>query len=153
MKYLAHCDLSDHCYSTNYTLVGIFDSKDECIDFMKKYNAKVDAFEKSNKDLIEKAAYDPINDPKYAEYTVRYTEDLVNWDYDKLKKNPEVDKETDELASKQQEYITVLAKAVNDVGLLQEENNDELFKFDVNRVDDYITEFDGKPTCLSHYSE
>lgn len=153
MKYLVHCDLSDHDYSTNYTLAGIFDSKEECIDFMKKYNAKVDAFEVVNKDLIEKAAYDPINDPKYADYTIRISKDIVGWDYEKLKKNPEIDEETDKLAEKRQNYIKELEKAAAKDGIMQEDNSDKFFKFDIVNADQYIDKFDGKPICLSHYSE
>lgn len=151
MKYLLHCDLSDHNYSVDYTLIGIFDSKEECIRYMKEYNKKVEEFNERSADLIAKAAYEPANDPKYKTFT--YMMEEPNFDPNKLAKAPEVEKEVNELYARQEEYRNQLAELKYEADVLQEDGSEEMFKFDLDNIEDYIDVFDGKPLCLTSYSE
>lgn len=156
-KYLLNCDLEDYSYSIDYTLVGIFDTKEETYKYMEDYNKKVDEFNKNNLSLVQEAMYDPINDVQFKDYVIKIGEDLKNWDYEKLEDNKGVETKIDALSMKRDKKFKLLREKVEEAGIMLYENMDyegvKFFKFNLNQKDTYIDEFDGKPMCLCSYSE
>lgn len=72
MAYLVHCNLAVESYSIDYTLVGIASSREEALKTMRDYNQKADKFLADNKNLTDAFSYDPVNDPKYADYVISF---------------------------------------------------------------------------------
>lgn len=159
MKYLLNCNLYVDSYSIDYTLVGIFDTKEDAYKYMEDYNNKVVSFNKDNSSLIQDTMYDPINEPQFKDYVIEIAKDLKCWDYEKLEceDNKEVKAKIDILNMKKKEKMKLLDKKIYEEGLMLYESTDyegpEFFKFDLNKKDNYIDEFDGKPTCLCSYRE
>lgn len=73
MKYLLHVNLAkEQSYASDYTLLGVFDTKQECLDYITGYNSRVETFKAENKDLIKKAGRHVADDPKYKEITSKF---------------------------------------------------------------------------------
>lgn len=157
MKYLLNCNLSTDSYSVDYTLVGIFDSKEAAYRYMEEYNKRVAAFNKDNMALTQETMYDPIDDVQFKDYVVEIGSGLKNWDYDKLEADKDVDDKINALSMKRDEKLKLLSKKVREAGLMLNESSyddrPQIFMFNLGQKDLYIDEFDGKPKCLCSYSE
>lgn len=157
MKYLLNCSLSNQDYSVDYTLVGVFDSKEDAYRYMEDYNKRVAAFSKDNQSLIQEAKHDPVNDAQFKEYVIEIGDGLKNWNWDKIEADRDIGAKIDDLNNKRDEKIRLLDKKIEEAGLMAYESIDyddlKLFEFNLRQKDSYIDEFDGKPKCLCSYSE
>lgn len=152
--YLLHCDLLPQPYSVDYTLVGIYSSKEDAIKAMKDYNEKLKAFKKENKALIEKAQRKPYNDKAFEDFVIK-SDNFKSFDYDKLDKHPEVVAKLDKIYMELERLNDELNKKALEKNLITMERNDAtiLFEFDLNDKDSYIDEFNGKPISICSYEE
>lgn len=142
MRYLVKANLSTESYSTNYTLFGIFKTEEGALQFMKAYNNRVKKFERISKELIKKAAYDPMEDPKYQK--------LLKEGMTKSQRE-----EVYDIFAEADKYHDKLKEAGEEFGLAFYDDGCELelFKFDEDSPSRYIDKFDGSPKCLCSYSE
>lgn len=156
-KYLLNCSSLKDDYSVDYTLVGIFDTKEAAYKYMEDYNKRVEVFNKDNFSLIQEIMYDPVEDVQFKDYVIEIAEGLKNWDYDKLEANKDIEAKIDDLNNRRDKKMQVLNNKIVEEGIIRYESSYEdslkLFKFDLSRKDTYIDEFDGKPKCLCSYSE
>lgn len=152
--YLLHCDLFPQPYSANYTLVGIYNSKEDAIKAMENYNEKLKIFKEDNKALIEKAQKKPYDDKAFEDFVIN-SDNFKSFDYDKLDEHPEVIEKLNKAYMELDRLNDELNRKALEKSLMTMERNDItiLFEFDLNDKDSYIDEFNGKPISLCSYEE
>ena len=152
--YLLHCDLLTQPYSVDYTLVGIYNSKEDAIKAMEDYNKKLKAFKEENKALIEKTQKEPYDDEAFKDFVIK-SDNFKSFDYDKLDEHPEMNEKLSKAYMEFDRLNSNLKQEALEKNLMTMERNDAtvLFEFDLNDKDSYINEFNGKPISICSYEE
>lgn len=143
----------------DFTLFGVFQTKQEIEDFITGYNSKVETFKKENAKLIKAANDDPVDRPEFKDYTYHFDNGMKGFDFDKLEKAPKEVNDLLNVINEQQDTIVMLLKAkAEELNIvLMEDDNSQISVFEFDNVTKRlytVTEFtNGQPQSLAGYEE
>lgn len=155
---LLSADCTNKSWAMDFTLFGVFQTKQEVDGFIADYNSKVESFKKENAETIKAANDDPVDRPEFKEYAYHFNSGMKGFDFDKIKKAPKEVNDLLERIQEQQQAAEALlsAKAKKDDIVLMEDDDGQIsfFTFDA-ALDNYtVTEFtNGQPQSLAGYEE
>lgn len=133
------------------TIFGVFQTKQEAVNYIKKYNRRLDDFQIKNVTLLKAANPNIV----YEEFPEAFDK-LGNLHV--LKNSEDIDKKLNELSEKVDDAVNRLEEVVKEAGIVVMHGDDwsdtKLFEFNERYIDDYITEFaNGKPESIAYYEE